>query len=203
MSKELELLKEAVKMLEEKEKSDNAEKVELATLDWGNTFKLAGHDFVVCEHDYWEKGYTAVICKDLWAENVKFGDSRDYNKSNVKAIMDKVAEKIEKEVGEGNILEHDILLTSLDMQNEFGSCVCKVRPISFDEAREFNERIVNKELLDWYWTLTPWSTEERGWSNSIAVVSPSGGIGGSDYDYGRGVRPFCILKSNIFVSKGE
>ena len=200
MSKELEVARKLVKMLEEKEK---AEKVELATLECGDTFKMAGHDFVVCEHDYCEKGYTAVICKDLWAENVKFGDSRDYNKSNVKEIMDKVAGEIEKEVGAGNLLEHDIVLTSVDMQNEFGSCVCKVRPISFDEAREFNYRIVNTDLPDWYWTLTPWSTEERGWSKSIAVVSPSGNF--SDYFcyFSIGVRPFCILKSNIFVSKGE
>ena len=200
MSKELEAARELVKMLEEKEK---AEKVELSTLELGDTFKMAGHDFIVCEHDYWEKGYTAVICKDLWAENVKFGDSRDYNKSNVKAIMDKVAEEIEKEVGAGNILEHDIEFTSVDMQNEFGSCVCKARPISFDEAREFNDRIVNTDLPDWYWTLTPWSTEERGYIYSIAVVSPRGSfINYYYYDF-NGVRPFCILKSNIFVSKGE
>lgn len=99
MSKELDLLKEAVKMLEEKEK---ANKVELATLDCGDAFKLAGHDFIV--------------------------------------------------------LEHEILLTSVDMQNEFESCKCKVRPISFDEAREFNNLLVNKDLPDWYWTITPWST---------------------------------------------
>lgn len=173
MSKELELLKEAVKMLEEKER---ASKVELSVLKPSETFKMVGHDFIVLEHDYWEKGYTAVICKDLWADNVKFGGSRDYNQSNVKEIMDKVAIEIEKEIGAGNVLEHEILLTSVDMQNEFGSCKCKVRPISFDEAREFNNLLVNKELSDWYWTLTPWSTEERGWGKSIAVVSPSGGI---------------------------
>ena len=200
MSKELEAARELVKMLEEKEK---ANKVELSTLECGDTFKMAGHDFVVCEHDYWEKGYTAVICKDLWAENVKFGDSRDYNKSNVKEIMDKVAEEIEKEVGTGNILEHEVSLTSVDMQNEFGTCKCGVRPATFDEAREFNDLLVNKDLPDWWWTLTPWSTEERGYTYSIAVVSPSGRIIYCIYDCNCGVRPFCILKSNIFVSKGE
>ena len=72
--------------------------------------------------------------------------------------MDKVAIEIEKEIGAGNVLEHEILLTSVDMQNEFESCKCKVRPISFDEAREFNNLLVNKDLPDWYWTITPWST---------------------------------------------
>ena len=200
MSKELEAARELVKMLEAKEKVD---KVELSVLQKGDTFPMAGHDFIVLEHDYLEKGYTAVISKDLWGKSVKFGDTRDYNKSNLKKIMDEASVEIEKEVGAENVLEHEIQLLSVDMQNEFGSCKCKVRPVTFDEARGFNNLLVNKEVPDWYWTLTPWSTEERGWSKSITVVSPSGGIIVSYYDYGGGVRPFCIFKSNIFVSKGE
>lgn len=198
MSKELEAARELVKMLEEKEKAD---KMELSTLKKGDTFPIAGHDFIVLEHDYLEKGYTAVICKDLWGKSVKFGDSRDYKVSNIKKIMDKVTEEIEKEVGADNVLEHEVSLTSVDMQNEFGSCKCKVRLISFDEAREFNDLLVNKDLPDWYWTLTPWSTADRGYTYSIAVVSPRGYV---DYDYYYydffGVRPFCILKSDLFVS---
>lgn len=200
MSKELEAARELVKMLEEKEK---ASKVQLSVLKPCETFKMVGHDFIVLEHDYLEDGYTAVICKDFWKKGVKFGDSRDYNTSKVKKIMEDVAEEIEKEVGADNLFEHEVSLTSVDMQNEFGSCRCKVRPISFDEARKFNNMLVNKELPDWYWTLTPWSTADRGYTYSIAVVSPSGCIINFIYYGNRGVRPFCILKSNIFVSKGE
>ena len=200
MSKELEAARELVKMLEEREKSN---KVELSTLQKDDTFPMAGHDFIVLEHDYLEKGYTAVISKDLWGKSVKFGDTRDYNKSNLKKIMDEIAVVIEKEIGVDNILEHEIMLTSVDMQDEFDSCRCKVCPLNFDEARVFNDLLVNKELPDWYWTLTPWSTEERGYKYSIAVVSRSGNIGSGIYNCSRGVRPFCILKSNIFVSKGE
>ena len=200
MSKELEAARELVKMLETKEK---AGRVELSTLQKGDTFPMAGHDFIVLEHDYLEKGYTAVISKDFWGKSVKFGDTRDYNKSNLKRIMDEASVEIEKEVGAENVLEHEISLVSVDMQNEYKSCSCKVRPLTFDEARESNNLLVNKELPDWYWTLTPWSTEERGWSKSITVVSPSGNVGRGNYYNSNGVRPFCILKSNIFVSKGE
>ena len=200
MSKELEAARELVKMLEEKEK---ASKVQLSVLKPCETFKMVGHDFIVLEHDYLEDGYTAVICKDFWKKGVKFGDSRDYNTSKVKKIMEDVAAEIEKEVGADNLFEHEVSLTSVDMQNEFGSCRCKVRPISFDEARKFNNMLVNKELPDWYWTLTPWSTADRGYTYSIAVVSPSGDVDGGGCYCDSGVRPFCILKSNIFVSKGE
>lgn len=77
----------------------------------------------------------------------------------------------------------------------------KVRPLTFDEARKYNDLLVNKDLPDWYWTCTAWSTEERGWGNSVAIVSPSGDFGYCNCRNGDGVRPFCILKSNIFVSK--
>lgn len=200
MSKELEAARELVKMLEEREKDS---KVELSTLKPGETFQMVGHDFIVLEHDYWGKGYTAVISKNLWSKIVKFGDSRDYNKSNLKKIMDNAAVEIEKEVGAENVLAHEISLMSVDMQNEFGSCSCKVRPMTFDEARGFNDLIVNKELPDWWWTLTPWSTKERGYEYSVAVVSPRGYVYYNYYYNFNGVRPFCILKSNIFVSKGE
>ena len=100
-------------------------------------------------------------------------------------------------------MAHTVDLTSVDMQKAFEPCECLVRPLTFDEAREYNDLLVNKELNDWWWTCTPWSTTERGWKYAITVVSPSGYVDdrGCDSDYG--VRPFCILKSNIFVSKGE
>ena len=199
MSKEIELLKEAIKILEEREKSS---KVQLSTLKPGETFKVGEHDFVVLKQG---EEATHVISKDFMAENIKFDeDTRDYKKSNLKKVIERdIQPLIEKEVGADNIIEHEVDLTSVDMQNEFGKCKCKVRPITFDEAREFNNLIVNENLDDWWWTCTPWSTEKRGYKYSIAVVFPSGHVFSHRCYDGFGVRPFCILKSNIFVSKGE
>lgn len=208
MSEVLDLLKKAVEMLEEAE-NDEVEELEeidegceLSTLKPGEVFKIGDHDFIVLEH---MTGTTAVISKDLMAEDVVFNeDTRDYNKSSLKKMMDdEILKEIEAAVGMNNIVEHEVNLTSVDMQNEFGTCRCKVRPITFDEARKYNDLLVNKDLPDWYWTCTPWSTKERGWEYSITVVSGSGLIFNCDCYRSRGVRPFCILKSNIFVSKGE
>ena len=138
------------------------------------------------------------------AEDVVFDrNTKDYNKSSLKKLIESdIQPIIEKAVGAENLIEHTVNLASVDMQHEYEDCVCKVRPITFDEAREFNDLLVNKSLKDWGWTCTPWSTRERGCDYSIAVVSPSGGINYS-FNYNFGVRPFCILKSYIFVSKGE
>lgn len=170
----------------------------LGNLKLGEHFKIADWDFIALQHN--ERG-TLVISKDLLAENERFGNTGNYKESNIKKVIEeKIFPVVENEVGRDNIIVHSTKLTSVDMQNEFGEVQCRMRPLSFDEAREFNNLLVNNDLPDWYWTLTPWSTEERGWKYSVAVVSPSG-VFGNRYGGSSGVRPVCILNSNIFVSK--
>ena len=197
MSKALEVARELVRQLEEAERKN---KVELSTLAPGDVFEIGKNDFIVLEQMSFE---TKVISKDFMAENIVYDeDSRDYNESNLKKVIeDEIQPIIESEVGENNLVEHTVELTSVDMQHEFDDCKCKVRPITFDETRKYNNLLPNKELDDWWWTCTPWSTAERGCKYSIAVVSSAGFIDSIYCDGNYGVRPVCILKSNIFVSK--
>lgn len=197
MSKALEVARELVRQLEEAERKN---KVELSTLAPGDVFEIGKNDFIVLEQMSFE---TKVISKDFMAENIVYDeDSRDYNESNLKKVIeDEIQPIIESEVGENNLVEHTVELTSVDMQHEFDDCKCKVRPITFDETRKYNNLLPNKELDDWWWTCTPWSTAERGYKYSIAVVSSAGNINFNLCNDTNGVRPVCILKSNIFVSK--
>ena len=198
MSKALEVARELVRQLEEAERKN---KVELSALAPGDVFEIGKNDFIVLEQIGAE---VKIISKNFMAKNVVYDEtSRDYNKSNLKEMIeDKIQPIIESEVGENNLVEHTVELTSVDMQHEFDDCKCKVRPITFDEARKYNNLLPNKDLDDWWWTCTPWSTEERGCSYSIAVVSSAGFIINISCCSNRnGVRPVCILKSNIFVSK--
>ena len=200
MNKELELARELVKRLEEAEKGN---KVRLSELNPSDTFKIGEYDFIVLEH---LNGMTKVISKDFMAKNVKFDDdgSRDYNSSYIRRLIEAdIQPVIEKEVGSKNLIEHTVNLTSIDMQREFKDCKCKVRLITFDEARQYNDLLVNSELDDWWWTCTPWSTSKRGWGYLTTVVSPSGCVNNYFCDSRNGVRPVCILKSNIFVSKRD
>lgn len=199
MKEAIKLVEKALEILKSEEKK---EKVVLRSLKPGETFMIGEHEFIVLEQNY---ETTNVISKNLMAENVRFdGDTINYNKSALKKYIDeKIKPIILENVGAGNLVEHSVPLTSVDNQNEFNDCICEVRPITFDEAREYNDLLVNEDLPDYYWTITPWSTAERGWKYSISVVSPSGNFNGNCCSCIDGVRPFCILKSNIFVSKGE
>lgn len=175
-------------------------KAQLSELKPGETFKIGKHDFIVLDH----VGNTEkVISKGFMAENVVFDrDSKDYNTSNLKKVIERdIQPVIEAEIGAENIVEHSVDLTSVDMQSEYEDCTCKVRPITFNEARRYNDLLVNKDLDDWWWTCTPWSTKDRGCEYSMAVVAPPGNFVNCSCSNCFGVRPVCILKSNIFVSK--
>ena len=202
MKEVIELLRKAVSVMEEKQNQQNEDaKVLLSSLVPGETFHIGEHEFIVLAQTGEE---TNVISKGFIGERRAFDDeSRDYGDSSLAAYMDQTIQPmIEAVVGEENLVEHEVELTSVDMQHEFDAYLCKVRPLTFDEARKYNNLLVNPELSGWYWTCTPWSTKERGWEYSVTVVSPSGYVNYYYFfNYGLGVRPFCILKSNIFVSR--
>lgn len=196
------ILELAKKLVAAIEKEDQKNKVMLKDIPVGGKFDTGIGRFIVLEQ---KENYTAVITEDLYREDVKFDDDcTDYKKSPLRELCEgEILNEFVAEFGEDNICENEAGLVTVDGQEVFGKLLTKVRPLTFDEAREYNDLLVNKDLPDWYWTCTPWSTKERGWKYSVAVVSPSGFIYVSICSVSDGVRPFCILKSNIFVSKVE
>lgn len=195
----LELAKKLVAAIE---KEDQKNKVMLKDIPVGGKFDTGIGRFIVLEQ---KEDCTVVITEDLYREDVKFDDDcTDYRKSSLRELCEgEILNEFSDEFGGENICTNEAGLVTVDGQEVFGKLLTKVRPLTFDEAREYNDLLVNKDLPDWYWTCTSWSTKERGWEYSVAVVSPSGCVGGVGCGCGCGVRPFCILKSNIFVSKVE
>lgn len=194
----LQKAKELVELLEKQEETGN---VELSTLKRGEVFQTTGKRKYKVLEQYGDT--TKIISLDLVKENVEFGNTSDYKTSKVKKLCDtEILKDFEEEFGAGNIETHTADIITADGQ-KVGSVKCKIRPITFDEAREYTDITPNNDLNDWHWTLSPWSTKERGWEKAYAVVSPSGYIVSNDCLNVGGVRPACILKSNIFVSKAE
>lgn len=195
----LELAKKLVAAIE---KEDRKNKVMLKDIPVGGKFDTGIGRFVVLEQ---KEDSTVVITEDLYRKDVEFdGACTDYKKSSLRELCEgEILNEFSDEFGEENICTNEAGLVTVDGQEVFGKLLTKVRPLTFDEARECNDLLVNKDIPDLYWTCTPCSTKERGWEYSVAVVSPSGYFDRNVYDCSCGVRPFCILKSNIFVSKVE
>lgn len=199
MDKVLKLAKELVAAIEEEGQKN---KVMLKDIQAGGKFDTGIGRFIVLEQ---KADCTVVITEGLYRKNEEFDDDcTDYKKSSLRELCDgEILNEFVAEFGEDNICENESGLVTVDGQEVFGKLLTKVRPVTFDEGRKYNELLVNEELPDWYWTCTSWSTAERDWPYSVAVVSPSGGICNFSYCSSYGVRPLCILKSNIFVSRVE
>lgn len=195
----LELAKKLVAAIEKEEQKN---KVMLKDIPVGGKFDTGIGRFIVLEQ---KEDCTAVITEDLYRKDVEFdGDCADYKKSSLRELCEgEILNEFYDEFGEENICTNEPGLVTVDGQEVFEKLLTKVRPLTFDEAREYNDLLVNKDLPDWYWTCTPWSTKERGWEYSVAVVSPSGIIYGIIYDCSSGVRPVCIFSSSIFESCEE
>lgn len=196
-----EILQKAKELVELLEKQEEADKVALSMMKRGDVFQTTGKRKYKVLEQYGDT--TKIISLDTVKENVEFGDTSDYKTSKVKELCDaEILKDFEEEFGAENIETHTATIITADGQ-KLGTVDCKIRPITFDEARGYTDITPNPCLNDWYWTLSPWSTEERGWKKACTVVSPSGFILIDFYGNENGVRPVCILKSNIFVSKAE
>lgn len=196
-----EILQKAKELVELLEKQEETGKVELSTLKRGDVFQTTEKRKYKVLEQYGDT--TKIISLDLVKENVEFGDTSDYKTSKVKKLCDtEILKDFEEEFGAENIETHTADIVTADGQ-KLGTVDCKIRPITFDEARGYTDITPNPCLNDWYWTLSPWSTEERGWEKVFTIVSPSGDFYYSICINENGVRPVCILKSNIFVSKVE
>lgn len=199
MDKVLKLAKELVAAIEEEGQKN---KVMLKDIPAGGKFETGIGRFIVLEQ---KADCTVVITEGLYRKNEEFDDDcTDYKKSSLRELCDgEILNEFVAEFGEDNICKNEAGLVTVDGQEVFGKLLTKVRPVTFDDGRKYNELLVNKELTDWYWTCTSWSTAERDWPYSVAVVSPSGDFNDISCDRSDGVRPLCILKSNIFVSRVE
>ena len=163
----------------------------------GDTFELADTTWKIL--DITGAGY---ICLADNIEDMEFdSNSNNWENSGLRGYLNgEFFEKMAAEIGSKNIIPFERNLLSLDGQTEYGKCEDKVSLLTVDEYRKYRNLIPNTKDY-WWWLVSPWSTPCNDYKRAVAVVSSAGGIYGDDCYYSRGVRPVCILKSNIFVSK--
>ena len=178
--------------------SDPVQK-KLADIAIGKTFYIGETQFVVLRQ-YDEE--TAVITKDI-LENMAFGENNNFNGSDVDAFCQKFAEGLAKRIGERNLVEHTVDLTSDDGLKDYGAVTRKVSLLTTEMYRSCVDVLDQHKPDKWWWLATPYSTARHDHEVWVKCVSPAGGINFGNYSIvNYGVRPFCILNSSILVSLG-
>ena len=187
-------VEERVEMLEKKvrELENNKSINFVKPPEIGDRFEFRGIKFTCL--DKVKGGY--LVIADFLDEKYKFDEeSNNWRDSELSNIL---SDSFVDEIGRENlhVIERD--LTSLDGLKDYGGTYDLVSILTADEYKKYRSLLPNTG--EWWWLCTPWSTKSNGYESSVAVVAPAGNICSSNCDCNYGVRPVCILKSEIFES---
>lgn len=142
----------------------------------------------------------AYLLADENISDMKFGDDNDWRESPIrKKLNEELYQKIITELGTNALVTIQADLFSHDGLKDYGNCEDKVSLLTYDLYRNNRENI--KDFDDWFWTCTPDSTPSGYGASCVRYVFAVGDVDCFGCGWGGGgVRPFFILKSNIFVS---
>lgn len=163
----------------------------------GDVVNVGGFEMVVLEQHGEE---TALILKNLYVEESEFGENNNYDGSYVDEQCRKFALELAAIVGEENVVEHEVDLTSNDGLKCYGTVSRRASLLTADLYRKYVDVLDKFRLDKWWWLATPWSTKRHDHEVCVLCVAPSGDIYYGNCSRDSGVRPFCVLKSSIFVS---
>ena len=165
-----------------------------------NTFNIGGIEFIKVTE---ENGEVSAVAKDIVFRS-EFGKNNNFGKSEILEKLNKeILPKIAEAIGEENILEHEVDLTSLDGLKTYGSIKSKISIPTFDFYRA-NVDVFDKHKVEIHWWLaTPDTTPEHLNDTWCRCVSPVGYFNNVNCNYVNGVRPFLKFVSSIFVSDEE
>ena len=171
----------------------------LAEYETGEIVKLGKFEMVVLEQFGQE---TALILKDLFVEESEFAaENNRYDGSIADSHCELFAQALSEVIGWDNIVLHEVDLTSNDGLKDYGTVERRASLITADMYRKYVDILDAVNLKKYWWLATPYSTKRQANDIWVKCVAPSGYIRIDGYNGGVcGVRPFCILKSSIFVS---
>ena len=193
---QIDSLKEEIAQLKASEKQPVIKK----NLGIGDTFELLDLTWTIL--DITDKGYMCLASR--FKDDMQFdSSSNDWKISDLRECLNnEFYEELAEIIGADNIIPFERDLLSLDGLTEYGNCEDKISLLTIDDYRKYRAFIPNSN--DYYWLLlTADSCKSNNDNYWVHVVSPRGYIDDGNCNDGNGVRPVCILKSNIFVSKGE
>lgn len=130
---------------------------------------------------------------------MEFGENNDWRESPIrKKLNEELYQKITDELGADSLVTIQTDLFSHDGLRDYGKCEDMVSLLTYDLYRNNRENI--KGFDGWFWACTPDSTPSGCGSGNVRCVDFDGVVGYCWHDGSGAVRPFFILKSNIFVS---
>ena len=169
----------------------------------GKKFTLAGIDWIVLDQ---KEDATFVLAADV-LEEMAFNDdehevdghANDWRKASLREYLntDFYSHLIGQGVPKDAIKEVPVDLTSDDGMDDYGTTADNITLLTADQYRKYRKHIPNAS--DWWWLVTPYSCT-ASYSHYARNVRSDGSLNGNGaYNGYRGVRPACLLSSDITV----
>lgn len=159
----------------------------------GQTVNYHGEPCLVLEH---RKDGTLMLHLDQMTH--AFGSSNNFAASSLRAHLNGPYLASLTDGNPDEIITRTVDLTALNGSKEYGSCECKVAPLTIDELRKYHDILPIPERFEW--SVTPWSTpavnEDDTW---VMGLYSNGNIGNNYCSYSRGSRPAFLIPSNLPV----
>lgn len=159
----------------------------------GKTVDYHGEPCLVLEH---RKDGTLMLHLDQMTH--AFGSSNNFVSSSLRAHLNGPYLRSLTDGNPDEIITRTVDLTALNGSKEYGTCECKVAPLTLDELRKYHDILPLPERFEW--SVTPWSTpkvnEDETWV--MGLVSGGGIYRDGCYDSG-GSRPAFLIPSSLTV----
>lgn len=159
----------------------------------GKVIDYHGEPCLVLEHC---KDGTLMLHLDQMTH--AFGSSNNFAASSLRSHLNGPYLRSLTDGNPDEIITRTVDLTALNGSKEYGTCECKVAPLTLDELRKYHDIIPLPESFEW--SVTPWSTPEVNEDDKwVMGLSSSGGIYYSSCGNSYGSRPAFLIPSSLTV----
>lgn len=159
----------------------------------GKTVDYHGEPCLVLEH---RKDGTLMLHLDQMTH--AFGSSNNFAASSLRSHLNGPYLRSLTDGNPDEIITRTVDLTALNGSKEYGTCECKVAPLTLDELRKYHDILPLPERFEW--SVTPWSTpkvnEDETW---VMGLSTYGNVSNDGCDGTFGSRPAFLIPSSLTV----
>lgn len=159
----------------------------------GKTVDYHGEPCLVLEH---RKDGTLMLHLDQMTH--AFGSTNNFAASSLRAHLNGPYLRSLTDGNPDEIITRTVDLTALNGSKEYGTCECKVAPLTLDELRKYHDILPLPERFEW--SVTPWSTpkvnEDETW---VMGLISYGDISNDGCTLTYGSRPAFLIPSSLTV----
>lgn len=158
----------------------------------GKTVDYHGEPCLVLEH---RKDGTLMLHLDQMTH--AFGSSNNFAASSLRSHLNGPYLRSLTDGNPDEIITRTVDLTALNGSKEYGTCECKVAPLTLDELRKYHAILPLPESFEW--SVTPWSTPGTGGASCAIVLGTDGNVSNDHCTSTVGSRPAFLIPSSLTV----